>query len=57
MCSFLNRAALKTEGESDDTINNMWRQCSVKEVEDFKSVLALWLAIILVSIPSVNKQA
>ncbi|XP_013623968.1 PREDICTED: protein NRT1/ PTR FAMILY 2.3-like [Brassica oleracea var. oleracea] len=53
---FLNRAALKTEGESGDTINNMWRQFSVQEVEDFKSVLRilpLWLAIILVSIPSV----
>ncbi|KAL0674257.1 hypothetical protein Bca4012_002238 [Brassica carinata] len=56
MCRFLNRAALKTEGESGDTINNMWRQFSVQEVEDFKSVLRilpLWLAIILVSIPSV----
>ncbi|KAJ4903070.1 Protein NRT1/ PTR FAMILY 2.3 [Raphanus sativus] len=51
---FLNRAALKTEGESGE-INNMWRHCSVQEVEDFKSVLRilpLCLAIVLVGIPS-----
>ncbi|CAE6075244.1 unnamed protein product [Arabidopsis arenosa] len=49
--SFFNRAALKTE---DYSVNNMWRLCSVQEVEDFKAVfrvLPLLLAIIFVSTP------
>ncbi|CAH8387078.1 unnamed protein product [Eruca vesicaria subsp. sativa] len=51
---FLNRAALKTE---DD---NMWRLCTVQEVEDFKSILRLlplWLAIIFVSTPMVMQTS
>ncbi|XP_010425993.1 PREDICTED: protein NRT1/ PTR FAMILY 2.3-like [Camelina sativa] len=57
---FLNRAALKVEGDlklsGDDSFNNIWRLCSVQEVEDFKAVLRLiplWLAIMLVSTPIV----
>ncbi|XP_010514894.1 PREDICTED: protein NRT1/ PTR FAMILY 2.3 [Camelina sativa] len=51
---FLNRAALKTE---DD---NIWRLCSVQEVEDFKAilrVLPLWLSIIFVSTPMVMQTS
>jgi dipeptide/tripeptide permease len=48
---FLNRAALKTEGDSN---NNMWRLCSVQEVEDFKAILRLvplWAAVMFLSTP------
>ncbi|EFH52004.1 hypothetical protein ARALYDRAFT_905737 [Arabidopsis lyrata subsp. lyrata] len=51
---FLNRAALKTDedlNEKDGSVNNIWRLCSVEEVEDLKSVLRvlpLWLAILFV---------
>ncbi|KAG7564597.1 MFS transporter superfamily [Arabidopsis suecica] len=54
---FLNRAALKTEedlNQSSDTINNIWRLCSVKEVEDFKAVLRLvplWASVMFLSAP------
>ncbi|CAH8267546.1 unnamed protein product [Arabidopsis lyrata] len=54
---FLNRAALKTEEDlnpSGDSINNMWRLCSVQEVEDFKAVLRLvplWAAVMFLSTP------
>ncbi|KAG7633409.1 MFS transporter superfamily [Arabidopsis suecica] len=48
---FLNRAALKTEGDSN---NNTWRLCSVQEVEDFKAVLRLvplWTSVMFLSAP------
>jgi len=51
LCRFLNRAALKTEGDSN---NNMWRLCSVQEVEDFKAVLRLvplWTSVMFLSAP------
>ncbi|CAA7038209.1 unnamed protein product [Microthlaspi erraticum] len=54
---FLNRAALKTK---DGSVNNMWRLCSVQEVEDFKAILRLlplWLAIIFVSTPMVMQTS
>ncbi|CAL9247536.1 unnamed protein product [Arabidopsis halleri] len=54
---FFNRAALKTE---DDSVNNIWRLCSVQEVEDFKAVfrvLPLLLAIIFVSTPMVMQTS
>ncbi|KAG2317671.1 hypothetical protein Bca52824_020793 [Brassica carinata] len=54
---FLNRTALKTEDDlnhKDGSVNNIWRLCSVQEVEDFKAILRLvplWVAIIFVSTP------
>ncbi|KAG7564596.1 MFS transporter superfamily [Arabidopsis suecica] len=54
---FFNRAALKTE---DDSVNKIWRLCSVQEVEDFKAVfrvLPLLLAIIFVSTPMVMQTS
>ena len=57
MCRFLNRAALKTEEDlnhKDGSANNIWRLCTVQEVEDFKAILRLvplWVAIIFVSTP------
>ncbi|CAL9247533.1 unnamed protein product [Arabidopsis halleri] len=54
---FLNRAALKTDKDlnpSGDSITNMWRLCSVQEVEDFKAVLRLvplWAAVMFLSTP------
>ncbi|KAJ4874221.1 Protein NRT1/ PTR FAMILY 2.3 [Raphanus sativus] len=59
MCRFLNRAALKTENNlnhRDGSVNNIWRLCSVQEVEDFKAILRLvplWVAIIFLSTPIV----
>lgn len=55
---FLNRAALKTEDDLNhkDGSANIWRLCSVQEVEDFKAILRLvplWVAIIFVSTPIV----
>ncbi|KAG7559789.1 Proton-dependent oligopeptide transporter family [Arabidopsis thaliana x Arabidopsis arenosa] len=50
-------SALKTE---DDSVNNIWRLCSVQEVEDFKAVfrvLPLLLAIIFVSTPMVMQTS
>ena len=40
---FLNRAALKTEGDtnSDSSIAKPWRLCSVQEVEDLKSLIRI----------------
>lgn len=55
---FLNRAALKTE--EDGSVKNIWRVCSVQEVEDFKAILRLlhlWLAIIFVSTPMVMQTS
>ncbi|KAJ4886844.1 Protein NRT1/ PTR FAMILY 2.3 [Raphanus sativus] len=56
---FFNRAALKTEDDlnhKDGSANNIWRLCSVQEVEDFKAILRLvplWVSIIFVSTPIV----
>ncbi|RID74683.1 hypothetical protein BRARA_B01770 [Brassica rapa] len=55
---FLNRAALKTE--DGGLVNNVWRVCSVQEVEDFKAILRLlplWVAIIFVSTPMVMQTS
>ncbi|XP_030925047.1 protein NRT1/ PTR FAMILY 2.7-like [Quercus lobata] len=40
---FLNRAALKTEGDtnSDSSIAKPWRLCSVQQVEDLKSLIRI----------------
>ncbi|CAH2065323.1 unnamed protein product [Thlaspi arvense] len=60
---FLNRAALKTEGDKKpdvDSIKNIWSLCSVQEVEDCKSVLQLLplsLAIIFVTTPIVTQSS
>ncbi|CAI9105222.1 OLC1v1004095C1 [Oldenlandia corymbosa var. corymbosa] len=53
---FFNRAALKLEGETtpEGLIRNPWRLCTVKEVEDLKSLiklLPLWSSAILVNVP------
>ncbi|AEE78062.1 Protein NRT1/ PTR FAMILY 2.4 [Arabidopsis thaliana] len=54
---FLNRAALKNKEDlntSGDSSNNMWRLCSVQEVEDFKAILRLvplWAAVMFLSTP------
>ncbi|KAF2564654.1 hypothetical protein F2Q70_00015594 [Brassica cretica] len=56
---FLNRAALKTE-DGGGSVNNIWRVCSVQEVEDFKAILRLlplWVAIIFVSTPMVMQTS
>ncbi|KAL3530626.1 hypothetical protein ACH5RR_009948 [Cinchona calisaya] len=55
---FLNRAALKAEGdaEQDGSIGKPWRLCTVREVEDFKcliKMLPLWSSALLVSVPLV----
>ncbi|XP_027086853.1 protein NRT1/ PTR FAMILY 2.7-like [Coffea eugenioides] len=55
---FLNRAALKTEGDAElaGSIRKSWRLCTVKEVEDFKSLikmLPLWSSALLVAVPLV----
>ncbi|KFK33942.1 hypothetical protein AALP_AA5G081600 [Arabis alpina] len=60
---FLNRAALKTDDDlvqKDGSVNNIWRLCTVQEVEDLKAilrVLPLWLAIIFVSTPMVMQTS
>ncbi|EOA25809.1 hypothetical protein CARUB_v10019177mg [Capsella rubella] len=60
---FLNRAALKTEDDMNQkhgSVKNIWRLCSVQEVEDFKAILRvipLWLAIIFVSTPMVMQTS
>ncbi|KAJ0248298.1 Protein NRT1/ PTR FAMILY 2.7 [Hirschfeldia incana] len=53
---FFNRAALKQEDEvkPDGTVHNLWRLCSVQQVEDFKAVIRiipLALATIFLSTP------
>ncbi|XP_027086840.1 protein NRT1/ PTR FAMILY 2.7-like [Coffea arabica] len=53
---FLNHAALKTEGDTDldGSIKKPWKVCTVKEVEDFKSLskmLPIWSTALLVSPP------
>ncbi|KAG7633404.1 MFS transporter superfamily [Arabidopsis suecica] len=53
---FFNRAALEQDDEvnSDGTIHNQWRLCSVQQVEDFKAVIRiipLVLAILFLSTP------
>ncbi|RLM99719.1 hypothetical protein C2845_PM06G25330 [Panicum miliaceum] len=55
-CSFLNRAALITDGDiigADRSVAWPWRVCTVQQVEDFKTVLRilpLWTATIFLSI-------
>jgi peptide/histidine transporter 3/4 len=43
-CRFLNRAALKAEGDtnSDSSIAKPWRLCSVQQVEDLKSLMRIF---------------
>ena len=53
---FLNCAASKTEEDTDQdgSIRKPWRVCTVKEVEDFKSLikmLPIWSTALLVSVP------
>uniref|UniRef100_A0A8R7VHR6 Uncharacterized protein n=1 Tax=Triticum urartu TaxID=4572 RepID=A0A8R7VHR6_TRIUA len=54
--SFLNRAAVITDGDVDDTSGSVlrpWRVCTVQQVEDFKTVLRimpLWSAAIVLSV-------
>ncbi|OVA07436.1 Proton-dependent oligopeptide transporter family [Macleaya cordata] len=53
---FLNRAALKTEGDTqeDGSIAKPWRLCTVQEVEDLKTLIRifpLWSTSIFLSIP------
>lgn len=40
---FLNRAALKTQGDtnSDSSIAKLWRLCSVQQVEELKSLITI----------------
>lgn len=52
----MNRAALKMEGETkpDGSVMKPWRLCTVREVEDFKSLIKLvplWSSAILVNVP------
>ncbi|XP_010425996.1 PREDICTED: protein NRT1/ PTR FAMILY 2.3-like [Camelina sativa] len=60
---FLNRAALMTKDDVNNisgSVNNIWRLCTVQEVEDLKAVLRvfpLWLAIIFVSVPMVMQSS
>ncbi|KAJ4978039.1 hypothetical protein NE237_008819 [Protea cynaroides] len=53
---FLNRAALKTEGDirPDGSIAKPWRLCTVEQVEDLKTLLKLfplWSSGIFISVP------
>ncbi|XP_042474928.1 protein NRT1/ PTR FAMILY 2.7-like [Macadamia integrifolia] len=53
---FLNRAALKTEGDTrpDGSITKSWRLCTVEQVEDLKTLLRLfplWSTSIFLSTP------
>ncbi|KAI8523959.1 hypothetical protein RHMOL_Rhmol13G0112200 [Rhododendron molle] len=53
---FLNRAALKTEGDIklDGSIAKVWRLCTLQQVEDLKTLIRLsplWSTGILLSIP------
>ncbi|GAV71369.1 PTR2 domain-containing protein [Cephalotus follicularis] len=53
---FLNRAALKTEGDigPDGSITSPWRLCTVQHVEDFKTLIRifpLWSTTLFLSIP------
>ncbi|KAJ4831324.1 hypothetical protein Tsubulata_036422 [Turnera subulata] len=53
---FLNRAALKTEGDlnSDGSIARPWRLCTVQQVEDLKTVIRifpLWSSSIFLGTP------
>ncbi|KAJ8751285.1 hypothetical protein K2173_016466 [Erythroxylum novogranatense] len=53
---FLNRAALKTEGDGkpDGYIRSIWRLCTVHQVEDLKTllrILPLWSSSIFLSTP------
>ncbi|XP_042475754.1 protein NRT1/ PTR FAMILY 2.7-like [Macadamia integrifolia] len=53
---FLNRAALKTEGDTgpDGSIAKPWRLCTVEQVEDLKTLLRifpLWSSSIFLSTP------
>ncbi|KAF7823458.1 protein NRT1/ PTR FAMILY 2.6-like [Senna tora] len=55
-CSFFNRAALITEGDTDSEgrIVKPWRLCSVEQVENLKSIigiLPLWSTTIFLSTP------
>ena len=54
-CRWLNRAAVITEGDTkaDGTKAKEWRLCSVREVEDLKSIVGivpLWTSSVFVSI-------
>ncbi|XP_068636330.1 protein NRT1/ PTR FAMILY 2.7-like [Aristolochia californica] len=54
--SFFNRAALKVEGDMDETgsIAKPWRLCTVEQVEDLKAlmrIIPVWSTSILLSTP------
>ncbi|KAL3538479.1 hypothetical protein ACH5RR_001845 [Cinchona calisaya] len=60
--NFLNRAALKAEGETkqDGSIKQPWRLCTVQDVEDFKTVvkiLPLWSTGFFLSTPLVIQSS
>ncbi|GFZ20538.1 major facilitator superfamily protein [Actinidia rufa] len=53
---FLNRAALKTEGDigPDGSITNLWKLCTLQQVEDLKTLIKLfplWSTGIFLSTP------
>ncbi|XVF46405.1 hypothetical protein PTKIN_Ptkin03bG0024200 [Pterospermum kingtungense] len=53
---FLNRAALKTEGDihSDGSVAKPWRICTVQQVEDLKTLIRIfpiWATAVFVSTP------
>ncbi|XP_022731180.1 protein NRT1/ PTR FAMILY 2.7-like isoform X2 [Durio zibethinus] len=53
---FLNRAALKTEGDihSDGSIAEPWRICSVQQVEDLKTLIRIfpiWASTVFLAVP------
>jgi hypothetical protein len=55
-CRFLNRAALKTEGDvqSDGSIAKPWRICTIQQVEDLKTLIRifpLWSSSIFLGTP------
>ncbi|KAL6967364.1 hypothetical protein U1Q18_033175 [Sarracenia purpurea var. burkii] len=55
-CLFLNRAALRTEGDirPDGSISKPWKLCTLQQVEDLKTLIRifpLWSTGILLGIP------
>ncbi|OMO91425.1 Proton-dependent oligopeptide transporter family [Corchorus olitorius] len=58
---FLNRAALKTEGDinSDGSVARPWKLCSLQQVEDLKNLIRIfpiWSSAIFLTIPMVIQQ-
>ncbi|KAL6967370.1 hypothetical protein U1Q18_033180 [Sarracenia purpurea var. burkii] len=55
-CRFLNRAALRTEGDirPDGSISKPWKLCTLQQVEDLKTIIRifpLWSTSILLATP------